>query len=121
MPTRRAHTAMLAAVLCGASACAAPAAGAQIPEARPVAPIAAPAPGATLVAAPGALRGAVTRLRGTLPDLPAGAGVQVQRQDPVRGWVAEATATTSAGGAFVARWRPKALGRFVVRALAAGA
>jgi rare lipoprotein A len=114
MRPARVHTAMLVAALCGAPACAVPAASAQIPV------VPAAGASATLVAAPGALRGRVTRLRGALPDLPTGATVQIQRQDPVAGWVAEATATTGAGGAFVARWRPRVLGRFAVRALAAG-
>jgi rare lipoprotein A len=120
MPTARAPTALLAAALCGASACAAPAAGAQIPSPPPVAPAVAVAGAASLSAAPGALRGRLTRLRGALPDTPAGATVQIQRLDPAAGWVDEARATTTAGGAFLARWRPKVLGRLTVRALAAG-
>jgi rare lipoprotein A len=114
MPPSRVHTALVVAALCGASACAAPGALAQ----APVPPQA--AGGATLVTAPGALRGKVTRVSGSLPNLAAGATVQVQRLDPAAGWVDEARATTGAGGAFVARWRPKVLGRFVVRALAGG-
>jgi len=66
------------------------------------------------------MRGQVTRLRGALPDLPSGSTVQIQRQDPVAGWIDEASATTGAGGAFLARWRPKVLGRFVFRAVAGG-
>jgi rare lipoprotein A len=112
MPPPRAPIAMLVAVLCGALACAA----------GPGAVAFAQAPaGATLVGAPGALRGQVTRLSGTLPDAPPGATIQVQRLDAVRGWVPEATATAAAGGTFVARWRPRVLGRFTVRALAGGA
>jgi rare lipoprotein A len=102
MPPARAHTAMLVAALCGASACAAPAASAQAP--------------ASLVTAPGALRGEVTRVSGTLPSLSAGARVRIQRLDAKTGWVNEATTTADAGGAFVARWRPKVVGRFTVRA-----
>jgi rare lipoprotein A len=120
MPTARVHTALLAAALCGASACAAPAAGAQVPPAPPVAPAVPVAGVASLTTAPGALRGRMTRLRGAFPDLAAGTSVQIQRQDPAAGWVDEAQTTTAAGGAFVARWRPKVLGRFVFRALAAG-
>jgi hypothetical protein len=111
---------MLAAALCGVSACAAPAAAAQIPAPTPVAPSVAAVGPATLTTAPGALRGRVTRLRGAFPDLPAGATIQIQRQDPAEGWVDEARATTGAGGAFVARWRPRVLGRFVFRAVAGG-
>jgi rare lipoprotein A len=109
---------MLVAVLIGAFACAAPA-GAQVATPTPVAPSVA-AGAATLVTAPGALRGQVTRLRGSLPDVQAGARIQIQRLDATEGWVDEATATATAGGAFVARWRPRLLGRFVVRALAGG-
>jgi rare lipoprotein A len=118
MPTARVHTALLAVALCGASACVAPAAGAQIASPPPVSP--ALTGGASLSAAPGALRGRVTRLRGTLPDVPAGTSVQIQRLDPAAGWVDEARATTTTAGAFLARWRPRVVGRFTVRALAGG-
>jgi rare lipoprotein A len=118
MPTARVHTVLLAAALCGASACAAPAAVAQIPAPPTVAP--AVTGGASLSAAPGALRGKVTRLRGALPDAPAGAAVQIQRLDRAAGWVDEARATTTAGGAFLARWRPTVVGRLTVRALTGG-
>jgi rare lipoprotein A len=109
MPPPRPLTALLlAAMLCGAPACAA------------AAPARAPQAGASLVADPGALRGHVTRLRGVLPDLRPGATVSIQRLDAERGWVAEATGATGAGGAFVARWRPRVVGRFTVRAVPAG-
>jgi hypothetical protein len=109
MPTLRLPKAMLlAAVLCGAPTCAATA-------------IAQSAGGGTLAADPGALRGKVTRLRGVLPDVAPGATVQIQRLDPARGWVAEASGAAGAGGAFVVRWRPRVVGRFTVRAVAAGA
>jgi hypothetical protein len=98
---------LLAAMLAGALACAEPAPAASA--------------GATLTADPGALRGAVTRLRGVLPDLAPGATVRIQRLDPTRGWVDEAGAAAGAGGAFVVRWRPRVVGRFTVRAVAAGA
>jgi hypothetical protein len=98
---------MAAAVLCGALACA------------PAAPAQAPA-GASLVADPGALLGQVTRLRGVLPDVAAGGPVQIQRLDPARGWVAESTAAAGAGGSFVARWRPRVVGRVTVRAVPGG-
>src|SRR4051812_2752630 len=105
----RAHIAMLlAAVVCGALACA-PGAGAQAP------PL--PAGGATLAADPGALLGRVTRFRGALPDVPPGGAVQIERLDAARGRVAEARATAGAGGSFVARWRPRVVGRFTVRAV----
>jgi hypothetical protein len=105
---------MVAAVLCGMLGCAVPAAVAQTP-ATP-----APQAGSSLVTDPGALRGRMTRFSGTLPDVPAGTEVQIQRLTPDRGWVAEATATTGAGGAFLARWRPRVLGPVVLRALAGG-
>jgi rare lipoprotein A len=107
-PPRLLNAMLLAAVLCGALACAA-AAGAQAPR------------GATLAADPGALRGHVTHLRGVLPDVAPGATVQLQRLDRARGWVAEARGAAGAGGAFVVRWRPRVVGRFTVRAVAAGA
>jgi len=107
MPAPRSRNVMLvAAALLGALACV-PAASGQ-----------APAPSAaTLAADPGALRGQVERFRGALPDAAPGTAVQVQRLDPVRGWVTEASATTGAGGAFIARWRPRVIGRFTVRAV----
>jgi rare lipoprotein A len=98
---------LLAAVLCGVLACV-PAAGAQAPT------------GETLTADPGALRGQVTRLRGTLPDVAPGTTVQIQLQDPVRGWVPAASAPAGPGGTFVVRWRPQVAGRFTVRAVATG-
>jgi rare lipoprotein A len=108
MPPPRPLIAMLAAaMLCGALACA------------PAAPAQAPA-GASLVADPGALLGQVTRLRGVLPDIPAGGAVQIQRLDAARGWVAEATAAADAGGTFVARWRPHVVGQVTVRAVPGG-
>jgi hypothetical protein len=112
MPAPRSIIAMLlAAVLCGALACV-PVASGQAPG---------PPAAASLAADPGALRGEVERFRGVLPDLAPGATVQVQRLDPVHGWVTEASTRATAGGAFVARWRPRVIGRFTVRAVAATA
>src|SRR3954467_11786738 len=99
---------LLAAVLGAALACA-PTARAQAPSR------------ASLAADPGVLRGQVTRVRGVLPDLAPGATVQIQRLDAARGWVAEASGPAGAGGAFVVAWRPRVVGRFTVRAVAAGA
>jgi rare lipoprotein A len=107
-PLRPPQAMLLAAALCGALACASTA-GAQAPT------------GGSVAADPGALRGQVTRFRGVLPDLAPGATVQVQRLDAARGWVAEATGPAGAGGAFVIPWRPRVVGRFTVRAVAAGA
>src|SRR4051812_45869133 len=98
---------LVVAALCGALACV-PAASGQ----APTAPAA-----ASLVADPGVLVNRVTRLRGTLPDVAPGGGVQIQRLDAVHGWVAEAATTAGAGGAFVAHWRPRVVGRFTVRAV----
>src|SRR3954451_18988259 len=107
MSPPRPRIAMLAAaMLCGALACA------------PAAPAQAPAAGAKLAADPGALVGHVTRLRGVLPDVPAGRRVQIQRLDATRRWVAEATARAGSGGAFPARWRPRGVGRCTVRPVA---
>jgi rare lipoprotein A len=108
---RRAIVLLSCAALCGVAAYA-PAAGAQAPP-----PASA---GATLVADPGALRGQVTRFRGALPDVPAGATIQIQRLDPTAGWVAETTTVAGAGGTYLARWRPRVVGRFTIRAVAAG-
>jgi hypothetical protein len=110
-PPRPLIALLVCALFCVALSCA-PTAGAQAPGA--------PAAGATLAADPGALLGRVTRFRGALPDATPGATVQIQRLDPVAGWVQEATAVTSAGGAFLARWRPKVVGSYTVRAVVAG-
>jgi rare lipoprotein A len=108
MPAPRPHIAMLlAAAFLGALVCA-PAAWGQAPGV------------ASLAADPGALRGKVERLRGVLPDVAPGTTVQIQRLDRVRGWVRETSTTADASGAFVARWRPRAIGRFTVRAVAGG-
>ena len=90
------------------------------PGARAQAPPA-PAGTATLAADPGALRGRVTRFRGALPDVPPGATVQIQRLDPTGAWLPEATTVAGPGGTFVARWRPRVIGRFTVRAVAVAA
>jgi rare lipoprotein A len=107
-PPRSSKAMLLAAVLCGALACAS-AALAQAPT------------GGSLAADPGALRGHLTHVRGSLPDLAPGATVQIQRLDPARGWVAEASGPAGTGGALVVLWRPRVVGRFTVRAVAAGA
>jgi rare lipoprotein A len=115
LPPARTHIAMLTAAVCGSLACAAPGALAQ----SPASPTSAPT-GGTLYSWPGALLGKVSRFRGTLPDVPAGRTVQIERLTPDRGWVPETTAVARRGGAYLARWRPKTLGRFVVRAVADG-
>jgi rare lipoprotein A len=108
MTCRRPPIAMLlAAVLCGVLACV-PGAVAQAPT---------PPAGASLAAEPGALVNRVTRFRGALPDVAPGGAVQIQRLDAAKGWVAEAATTAGAGGTFVARWRPRVVGRFTVRAV----
>jgi rare lipoprotein A len=113
MPPRRLPIALLVcAALCGALAC--------VPSAPAQAPAPPAAAGASLTADPGALRGRVTRFRGALPDVPAGAAIQIQRLDPAAGWVAAATATAGAGGSFLARWRPNVVGQFTVRAVPVG-
>ena len=107
-PPRLPTALLVCAALCGVLACA-PAAGAQ-----------APATAASLTADPGALAGKVTRFRGVLPDVPAGGTVQIQRLDPAAGWVSAASAVAGPGGTFLARWRPDVIGRYTVRAVAAG-
>ncbi len=116
MPPLRTHIVTLAAAFCGALACAGPAAA---DTAAP--PASALGTGGSLYTWPGALLGRVSRLRGALPDVPAGRVVQIERLTPDRGWVPETTAKAGEGGAFLARWRPAQLGRFVVRAVAGGA
>src|SRR3954469_11349363 len=108
----RPYTPMLLAAALGAPLLSVPG-GPAAPGRAPGAPAA-----ASLAADPGALVNRVTRLRGTMPDVAPGGAVQIQRLDAVRGWVAEATTTVDAGGAFVARWRPRVVGRFTVRAVA---
>jgi rare lipoprotein A len=112
MPRRLPIALLASAALCGALAC--------VPPAIAQAPPPPAAAGASLTADPGALRGRVTRFRGALPDVAPGGAIQIQRLDPEAGWVAEATAVAGSGGTFVARWRPKVVGRFTVRAVAGG-
>jgi rare lipoprotein A len=104
---------MLAAVLCGAAACPLPGALAQVPEE--------PAGTGGLLADHAALVGRPTAVPGTLAELAGGGAVRIERLAAGGRWVSEASATASAGGAFVARWRPRAAGRFLVRAVAEGA
>src|SRR5215207_1066967 len=113
LPPKRTRIAMLTAAVGGSLACAHSGAVAQSP-----APPAGPATGGTLYSWPGALLGKVSRFRGTLPEVPAGRTVQIERLTPDRGWLPETTAVVRRGGAYLARWRPRALGRFVVRAVA---
>ena len=119
MPPRCRRIAMVVAAFCGLSSCAAPGAIAQTP-APPAAAPAVPVAGASIAAGPGALLGRLTQLDGTLPELAAGGVVQIERLDPARGWVAEATTTAGPGGTYSARWRPRRLGRFELRAVAGG-
>src|SRR5919108_299007 len=112
MPCRLPIALLASPAVCGALAC--------VPPALAQAPSPPAAAGASLTVDPGALRGRVTRFRGALPDLPPGGAVQIQRLDRDAGWVAEATAVAGAGGTFLARWRPKVVGRFTVRAVAVG-
>jgi rare lipoprotein A len=112
MPCRLPIALLASAALCGVPAC--------VPSAVAQAPPPPTAAGASLTADPGALRGRVTRFRGALPDVPQGGAIQIQRLDPKAGWVVEATAVAGAGGTFLARWRPKVVGRFTVRAVAVG-
>jgi rare lipoprotein A len=115
LPPLRTHIAMLTAAFCGALACAAPAsAGTAAP------PASALGTGGTLHTWPGALLGRVSRFRGALPDVPKGGTVQIERLVPDRGWLPETTAKVRRDGTFLARWRPREMGRFVVRAVAAG-
>ncbi len=98
------------------------------PAAAPGEPAAAPPPaiaGGLAYGTPGQphlLARAVTMLgrtlhvRGTLPGA-AGARVMVQRLDPRRGWLDEASAPVRPSGRFLARWRTDAAGRFTLRAV----
>jgi rare lipoprotein A len=115
LPPLRTHIAMLTAALCGALACAAPA---SADGAAP--PASALGTGGTLYTWPGALLGRVSRFRGALPDVPRGGIVQIERLTADRGWLPETRARVRTDGSFLARWRPREMGRFVVRAVAAG-
>ncbi len=115
MPPLRTHIAMLTAAFCGALACAAPASADTTAP-----PTSALGTGGTIYTWPGALLGRVSRFRGALPDVPSGGTVEIERLAPERGWLPETTAKVGRNGTFVARWRPREMGRFVVGAVAAG-
>lgn len=114
----RAHIATFSA-LAGVLAASAAPVSAQV-ESPPPAELTPPA--GSLLTGSGVLVGGLLRVSGTLPSAELGSPVQVQRLVPDAGWVATASATTQAGGAFLARWRPNVAGRFTLRAvtLAAG-
>ena len=60
------------------------------------------------------------RVAGVLSGVPAGTQVAVQRLDPRRGWLTEATVPTAADGSFVASFAPRSSGRGQLRAVPAG-
>jgi rare lipoprotein A len=76
---------------------------------------------ATLYARPAGMLGKVLRFRGSLGAAQAGRTVAIERQLPDGTWGPTASAVVAADGSYVARWRANAVGRFVVRALLAGA
>jgi rare lipoprotein A len=70
-----------------------------------------------LSAGPHALLGRATKLTGTVKRRYRGRVVRIQRFDEAAGkWRSEARTTVSRSGAFVARWKPEALGALRVRA-----
>jgi rare lipoprotein A (peptidoglycan hydrolase) len=59
-----------------------------------------------------------TRFRGTVPAAYAGRTVAIERYDPLLGtWAPVATATATADGAYLARWRADVLGVLRIRAV----
>lgn len=69
----------------------------------------------------GALAHQLIAIGGTLPAA-ANAAVEIQRLDPATGtWSALATTTAGDDGSFTAHWRADRIGRFTLRAVAAGA
>ncbi|MGI8801998.1 MAG: septal ring lytic transglycosylase RlpA family protein [Solirubrobacteraceae bacterium] len=84
-------------------------------------PIAPAATGPNTLQAPGgAIVGGATVVRGRLTAGQAGRRVLLQVSDAQHGWVAAGAAKADANGAFAAPWRPRSVGRFMLRALAAG-
>lgn len=74
--------------------------------------------GFTLSAREDALLGRTVRLRGSVPASEAGRVLSIQRYATRRGeWVDTATATVSADGSFLARWRTDRSGRQRLRAV----
>jgi rare lipoprotein A len=78
------------------------------------------ADGSTISAPLGELVGAVVRVHGELAGSRAGDTVQVQRLDPVTGWVDAATAVVAADGSYDASWRADKAGKTTVRAVPGG-
>ena len=77
------------------------------------------ADGSTLAAPVGDLLGDVVSVHGTVAGAHPGDTVQLERLDPVNGWVAVATATVAADGSFDAAWTPAAAGPTKLRAVPA--
>jgi hypothetical protein len=77
---------------------------------------AAPEPDPALIATEHPMIGAVTEIRGTLPD-DAGRLVTIERLDEeTETWVALATATIAPDGTYLARWKADVAGRITTRA-----
>ncbi len=74
--------------------------------------------GGTLLVRTAVILGRTLRVQGTMAHGMAGRPVAVQRQEKDGGWVLTATAVTTAGGSFDARWITDHIGRFALRALA---
>ncbi|WP_354698351.1 lipoprotein precursor [Paraconexibacter sp. AEG42_29] len=78
-----------------------------------------PAAGAagTLVVRTAVYLGKTLRVDGTMAHGLANQPVLIQRQEKSGAWSRVATATTTAGGAFTARWKTDHIGRFPMRAI----
>jgi rare lipoprotein A len=131
----RSRNLTIAAVLI-ASAIAAPAAalaasgGTGLPPATPSATAAAVANqrvtvsgnGITISSRTGVLQGGQLWVTGTVSSVPAGRTLEIEQlgSQPGSQWTQAGSATTGAGGSFVAAWRPQQVGQFSVRVVVAG-
>ncbi len=91
----------------------------------PVPPVPVPVPPPAPLAVntlrpPPAMVGSVAVVHGRLTPGAAGRTVVLALSDRARGWIAVGTGRADAAGAFTVSWRPKHLGRFLLRASFAG-
>ena len=123
-PLCRAAACLAVALAAPASALAAQDGGTTAPAAAgPPAPVggtAATASGPDTLQPPPAMVGSVTLVRGHLTAGAAGRPVSLAMFDAHRGWLAIGTGRADAAGGFVVGWRPRHLGRFLLRASLAG-
>jgi rare lipoprotein A len=134
-PLSKTNLLKLGAALCGlAFAASATAVAAGAPIADPSAPVAASpgglsyddpsaptvfADGSTLVAPLGQLVGATVTLHGVVASSHPGDAVDVQRLDPLAGWVTAVATTVAADGSYDAVWHVDHAGKTTVRAILA--